>query len=193
MFLMFYSEERLANWLERINSEKIDIETGEGIDVFDRMLEDYIIACRNLMRSIRAREITKKEAIALINESEKVLEQSFDFGDELKGELFEITKEQMKIVLEALKLVIEGKVSKKSFDKLLNEAFKKEHEGDIEGAFESVVKIAAKVLAGEEFPEDIEIPDEDLIVVGWLDAVDAINTINVLSEIDKSEIEDDVE
>ncbi|WP_318249275.1 DUF2150 family protein [Geoglobus acetivorans] len=190
---MFYSEERLANWLERINSEKIDIETGEGIDVFDRMLEDYIIACRNLMRSIRAREITKKEAIALINESEKVLEQSFDFGDELKGELFEITKEQMKIVLEALKLVIEGKVSKKSFDKLLNEAFKKEHEGDIEGAFESVVKIAAKVLAGEEFPEDIEIPDEDLIVVGWLDAVDAINTINVLSEIDKSEIEDDVE
>ncbi|WP_346297629.1 DUF2150 family protein [Geoglobus acetivorans] len=190
---MFYSKERLANWLERINSEEIDIETGKGIDVFDRMLEDYIIACRNLMRSIKAREITKKEAIALINESEKVLEKSFDFGDELKGELFEITKEQMKIVLEALKLVIEGKVSKKSFDKLLNEAFKKEHEGDIEGAFESVVKIAAKVLAGEEFPEDIEIPDEDLIVVGWLDAVDAINTINVLSEIDKSEIEDDVE
>lgn len=189
---MFYTEDRLKNWIDRIKAEEIDIESGKGIDVFENMLEDYVIAGINLIRSIRDREITKKDAIEMIESSSKVLESRYETGDELKDEFLELVIEQMKIIQMALKRVIEGKVSSKSFEKLLNEAIKKEKEGDMEGAFENIVMMAAKTLKGEKLPEEIEIPDEDLLVIGWFDAVDAINTINILSEIDKSEdVEED--
>ncbi len=190
---MFYSESRLNNWIERIKEEKINIESGEGLEVFDRLLDDFIIASLNLLKSIRDREITKKEAMKLVQESKPILNKSYKFEDEVKNELFEITKDNMRVVLKALEYAIEGKKTKKSFEKLLEEAIKKERNGDIGGAFEDVAKMAAKALHGERLPEDLEIPDEDLFVVGWIDAVDAIDTINLLMEIDRSEVEDEQE
>lgn len=190
---MFYTEDRLNNWIERIKDEEIDLESGKGLEVFDKMLDDYIIACLNLLRSIRDREITKKDALRYIVESVPLLEKNYDVGDEIKAELLEIAKENMKVVAKGLELVISGKVSKKSFEKLFADAIKKEKTGDLEGAFEDMARMAAKALSGERLPEDLEIPDEDLFVIGWLDAIDAISTMHQLNEIDRSEVEDELE
>ena len=62
-----------------------------------------------------------------------------------------------------------------------------EKDSNINGAFENLAKMAAKVLKGEKLPEDFEIPDEDLLVIGWFDAVDAINTMQILREIDRGD------
>ncbi len=190
---MFYTEDRINNWIERIREDELDLESGKGLEVFDKMLDDYIIACLNLLRSIREREITKKDALRFIEESKPLLDRSYDVGDEVKAELLEMTKENMRVVARGLELVISGKVSRKTFEKLLEEAIKKEKSGDLEGAFEDVARMAAKALAGEKLPEDLEIPDEDLFVIGWLDAIDAISTIHQLNEIDRTEVEDELE
>ncbi len=190
---MFYTEDRLNNWVERIKDEELDLESGKGLEVFDKMLDDYIIACLNLLRSIREREITKKDALKYIEESIPLLERSYDVGDEVKAELLEMMRENMRVVARGLELVITGKVSRKSFEKLLEDAIKKEKNGDLDGAFEDMARMAAKALSGERLPEDLEIPDEDLFVIGWLDAIDAISTIHHLNEIDRSEVEDELE
>jgi len=190
---MFYTEDRIKNWIERIKEEEVNINEGKGIDIFDKMLDDYIIACLNLLKSIKAREITKNDAKRLLKESKALFHKKYDVGDELKNELLEITLENMNVVGAGLELVIDGKISKKSFEKLMKDAIEKEKNGDIEGAFEDIVKMSAKLLSGEKLPENFDIPDEDLLVIGWLDAIDAINTINLLSEIDKSEVSDEDE
>ncbi len=187
---MFYTEDRIRNWIERIREEEVDIDEGKGLEIFDKMLDDYIIACLNLLKSIRAREITKSDAKKLVSESEHLLEKKYDLGDDLKNELLDITLENMRVVTGGLQHLLDGKVSKKSFEKLLKDAVEKEKSGDLEGAFEEIVRMGAKVLAGEKLPDDLEIPDEDLVVIGWLDAIDAVHTVNLLAEIDRSEVQE---
>ncbi len=46
-----------------------------------------------------------------------------------------------------------------------------------------IAKMGVKILKGERLPEDLEIP-EDSIILNWLDGIDAINTTLILSEID---------
>ncbi len=188
---MFYTDARIRNWVERIKEENVDMDSGKGLEIFDKMLDDYIIACINLLKSVKSREITKSSARKMLEESISLLTKRYDLEDEIKNELLDITLENMGVVSKSLELVLDGRVSKKSFEKLLKDAIEREKNGDMEGAFEEIAKMGAKLLAGEKLPEDIEIPDEDLVVVGWLDAIDAINTVNLLAEIDRSEIQEE--
>ncbi len=188
---MFYTDARIRNWVERIKEENVDMDSGKGLEIFDKMLDDYIIACINLLKSVKSREITKSSARKMLEESTSLLTKRYDLEDEIKNELLDITLENMGVVSKSLELVLDGRVSKKSFEKLLKDAIEREKNGDMEGAFEEIAKMGAKLLAGEKLPEDIEIPDEDLVVVGWLDAIDAINTVNLLAEIDRSEIQEE--
>jgi len=182
---MFYTEERLNNWIERIKREEIDLK--ESLEIFDKMLEDFIIAGIKLLESIKSKEITKKEAIEQIKRINEIINRRFNLEDDVKNELFEITKDSMRVVLKGLEFAVNGKISKKSFEKLFQEAVKMEKNSDVNGAFENLAKMAAKVLKGEKLPENFEIPDEDLLVIGWFDAVDAINTMQILREIDRGD------
>jgi hypothetical protein len=87
---------------------------------------------------------------------------------------------------------LEGKKTKNTFESLLKEAMTKEKEGDFDGAFQTVAKMGVKILQGEKLPEDMELP-EDGYVLNWLDGLDAINTVMILSEIDAptEELEDE--
>ena len=190
---MFYTEDRIRNWIERIREEEVNIDSGKGLEIFDKMLDDYIIACLNLLKSIRSREITKSDAKRLVEESKTILKRRYNAGDDVKNELLEITIENMNVVTGGLELVLDGKISRKSFEKLLKSAVEKEKSGDIEGAFEEIIRMSAKLLSGEKLPDELEIPDEDLLVIGWLDAIDAINTVNLLAEIDRAEIQEEDE
>ncbi len=181
---MYYTEQRFQNWLERIKEEKIDLDKAEGLEIFDQMLEDFVVACFNILKAIKNREITKKEALEEIKNMERIIKKGFDFGDDVKNELYQMITESLKIVLRSAEIAIEGKISRKSFEKLFNEAIKKEKNGDLDGAFESIAMMGAKIFRGDKLPE-IEIPDEDLYILGWFDGVDAINMTILLSEIDR--------
>jgi hypothetical protein len=184
--VVFYTEDRLKNWVERINEQEIDFETAESFEVFDKMMEDFVVACMNLIRSVRDREITKKEALSEIEAVFEILQSEFEFNDQLKGDFFQFTKESMKTILESTKVCLEGKLSKKDFQSLLDQAVKKEKEGDLDSAFEIMAKMGAKVLKGEKLPE-LDVPDDELLVLNWLDGIDAINTVVLINEIDVSE------
>ncbi|MBO8182223.1 MAG: DUF2150 family protein [Archaeoglobus sp.] len=188
--MTFYTEERLRNWVNRINEQELDFESAESFDVFDKMIEDFVVACMYLIRSVKDREISKKDALAELDEVSKIFDQRFSFNDQFKSDFFEFSRESMRTVLASSKLYLEGKISKKDFKSLLDEAVKKEKEGDLDTAFELIAKMGAKVLAGEKLPE-LDAPDDELVVLNWLDGVDAINTVLLLSEIDASEIEEE--
>ena len=179
----FYTEDRFRNWINKIDETKVDIEDAESLAVFDQMVEDFVVACLNILRAIREREITKKQALEELDKMSSLILTSVDFGDEIKNEFFAFIKESIKVIIYSTKLVIEGKVSKKSFEQLLNEAIKKEMRGDFKGALEAVARMGAKVLKGEQLPENLNVP-EDGFVINWLDGVEAINMVVRLSKID---------
>ncbi len=182
----FYTEERFRNWINKIAETEVDLERSESLNVFDQIVEDFTVACLNVIRALKEREITKKKALQELDDMSKLILTSIDFGDEIKNELFEFTRESIKTILFSTKLFIEGKTSKKSFDALLKEAVKKEKGGDLRGAFETVARMGAKVLRGEKLPENLELP-EDGFVINWLDGVEMIDVVMKLAEIDSGD------
>lgn len=180
----YYSETRFNNWIVRIKETELVPEDPESLSVLDQMLEDFVVACVNIIRAVREREITKSDAAKELQEMEDIISSRIDLGDEFKNDVFEYLREAMRVIARSAVLALEGKISKKSFEALLKEAVQKETSGDIEGAFDAIARMGAKIFRGEKLPEDIEIPDEDLMIINWIDGVDAINTTMILSEID---------
>jgi len=188
----YYSETRFNNWVNRIKESNIDIEDAESLAVFDQMIEDFVVACLNVIRAVKERELTKKQAMEELDKIEKILLSEVDFSDPLKNDFFEFVRESLKAVVWSTKFYIDGKVSKKNFNALLKEAIKKEKEGDFEEAMKVVARMGAKIFKGERLPDDLEMP-EDGLVLNWLDGIDAINTVMILSEIDAPEESGDEE
>lgn len=188
----YYSETRFNNWVNRIKESNIDIEDAESLAVFDQMMEDFVVACLNVIRAVKERELTKKQAIEELDKIEKILLSEVDFSDPLKNDFFEFVRESLKAVIWSTKFYIDGKVSKKNFNALLKEAIKKEKEGDFEEAMKVVARMGTKIFKGERLPDDLEMP-EDGLVLNWLDGIDAINTVMILSEIDAPTEESDEE
>lgn len=178
----FYSEERFRNWINKIKESEIKLDDINSLSVFDQMVEDFTIACFNVLKALKNKEISKKEAINELDKMNKLILTSIDFGDDMKNEFFEFIRESIKIVVHSAKLAIEGKISRKSFEQLLKEAIKKEKEGDLKGAFETIAKMGAKVFKGEKLPElDIR---ENGFIVNWLDGVEVIDMVMKLDELD---------
>ncbi|HID42729.1 MAG TPA: DUF2150 family protein [Archaeoglobaceae archaeon] len=179
----YYSENRYNNWINRIKEAKVDLDNPDSIAVFDQMMEDFVVACINILRAVKEREIKKEQAFEELEEMRRLISESVKFEDPFKTDLYDFAREGLKVAVESTKMKLEGKKTTKSFESLLKEALKKEKEGDFDGAFQVVARMGVKVLAGEKLPEDIELP-EDGFVLNWLDGLDAINTAMILSEID---------
>ncbi len=178
----FYSEARLQNWLKKIEESEVSEEDASTFAVFDQMLEDVVIACLNIVRAVKEREIKKSDAVKEIDKILELMKIEHKFNDDLKNEVFQFTVESVKAALLSFRYYFDGKFSKKSFNSLLDEAVKKEKAGDYEAALDAVARMGAKVIKGESLP-DLEVP-EDSVVLSWLDGIDAINAAIELSKID---------
>lgn len=177
----FYSEARFGNWVKKIAETEMSEENPESFAVFDQMLEDVIIACLNILRAVKEREIRKADALREVEGIMNLL-RNHDFGDELKNELFQFTLESIRAAVLSFKLYLEGKVSKKSFDVLLSDALKSERSGNLDESLNSIAMMGVKVLRGETLPE-LEVPDSSALI-SWLDGIDAISSVMELSKID---------
>ncbi len=182
----FYTEKRFRNWIDKIAKSEIDFERSESLNVFDQIVEDFAVACLNIIRAIRDRIISKKKALEILEEMNKLVLTSVDFGDELKNDLFDFVRESIKAVIHSTRMFLEGKTSKKDFKALLNDAIKKEKKGDLIGAFDSIGRMGAKVLKGERLPDDLDI-QEDGLVINWLDGVEMLDVVLRLMEIDSGD------
>ena len=118
----FYSEKRFRNWINKIKDSEVNLENVGSLNVFDQMVEDFTIACFNILKALKSKEISKREAIEELDKMNKLILTSVDFGDDMKNEFFEFIRESIRVVIHSAKLVIEGKISRKSFEQLLNEA-----------------------------------------------------------------------
>ena len=178
----FYSHERLENWINRIKDTKND--ESEIIKVFDYMMEDFAVACLNLINAVRRREVKKDDAKMELERVEKIISSTNAvFDDNLKNEMFEDVKESLKAIILSTKFYLDRKISKKSFELLLSEAVKNESKGNFDMALNLIAKMGAKILKGERLPEDLKIPESESIIK-WLDGIDMINTVVILRDVD---------
>ncbi len=178
----FYSETRLQNWIRKIAESEISENDASTLTVFDQMLEDIVIACLNIVRAVKEREIKKSEAVEEVEKIMSLLNRDYRFEPGIKNDIFQFTLESMRAVLLSFRYYFEGKFSKKDFQSLLNDAVKKEKSGDYDAALDIVARMGAKVIKGESLP-DLDVP-EDGVILSWLDGIDAISAAIELSKID---------
>ncbi|MCQ4153493.1 MAG: DUF2150 family protein [Archaeoglobi archaeon] len=181
----FYPETRIQNWIKKIEESEVNEEDPNSLSVFDQMLEDTVVACFSILNAVKDREIKKDDAL---KELEKILSyfgKDYDFKSDIKTDMFALTSEAVRAVVESFKYYFEGKTSKKGIRELIKEAIEREKEGELDSALDAIARIGVKVIKGETLPE-MNLP-EDSIILSWLDGIDAISMVVELSKIDTSE------
>ncbi|OYT33793.1 DUF2150 domain-containing protein [Archaeoglobales archaeon] len=178
----YYNEKRFQNWIKKIAESVVDESDASTFAVFDQMLEDIVIACLNIVRAVKDREIKKTDAVGEVSKIMSLLNKNYKFDSALKDEVFQFTLESIRAVLLSFQYYLEGKFSKKDFRSLLANAVSKEKDGDYESALDAIARMGAKIIKGERLPE-LDIP-EDGVVLSWLDGIDAINAVLELNRID---------
>lgn len=176
-----YSKERFDNWIRIIEESEIKEDDPKSFEVFNNFVEDLAIACLKIISSVKEREISKKEALEMLENMKRLFLSSIDFGDEIKNEFYEFVREGMKAIIQSTIFYLQNKVSKKTFEQLLKEATESERKGDLQSAFEKVAKMGAKVLKGEELPEF----EADGFVASWLDGVETLAMVVKIAKIDQ--------
>lgn len=177
----FYSEERFKNWIKKIEECEAREDDPKTFEVFDHFVEDFAIACFKLISAVKNREVSKKMALEILNDVRKIFLVSMDFGDDLKNEFYEFARESIKTIANSVSYYLQNKISKKDFKQLLKEAIDFEREGEVQAAFDTVAKMGAKVLKGEELPE----LEADGFVANWLDGVETLAMMMKIMKIDQ--------
>ncbi|MDK2876534.1 MAG: hypothetical protein PWQ22_944 [Archaeoglobaceae archaeon] len=181
----FYPESRFQNWVKKIEGSEVNEEDPDSLAVFEQMLEDTIIACFSILNAVKSRELKKAEALKELEKISHFFSQEYNFNSEIKSDIFMLTAEAIKAVVESFKYYLEGKNSKKGIQELIKEAVERERSGKLDLAFDAIARLGVKVINGEKLPE-INLP-EDSIILSWLDGIDAIDMVVELSKVDASE------
>jgi len=95
----YYSENRYNNWINRIREAEIDLDDADSLAVFDQMMEDFVVACTNIIKAVREREITKAQAIKELEGMRELLNLSIDFEDSLKNDFYDFAREGLKVAV----------------------------------------------------------------------------------------------
>jgi hypothetical protein len=181
----FYPESRFQNWVKRIEESEVTEDDPNSLAVFEQMLEDTIIACFSILNSVKARELKKADALKELEKISSFFSKDLRFNSELKTDVFMVTAEAIRAIVESFRYSLEGKSSKKSIRELIKEALENERCGKLDLALDAVARAGVKVIKGEKLPE-VNLPEES-IVLSWLDGIDAISMVVELSKIDASE------
>lgn len=181
----FYPESRFQNWMKRIEESEIREDDPNSLSVFEQMLEDAIIACFSILNSVKARELKKAEALKELERISSFFSKDYKFNSELKTDVFILTAEAMKAIVESFRYYLEGKSSKKSIRELIKEALESERSGKLDQALDAIARAGVRVIKGEKLPE-MNLPEES-VVLSWLDGIDAISMVVELSKIDAGE------
>lgn len=181
----YYPESRFQNWMKKIEGSEVTEEDPNSLVVFEQMLEDTIIACFSILNAVKSRDLKKAEALKELEKISHFFSKEYNFNSEIKKDVFMLTAEATKAVVESFKYYLEGKTSKKGIRELIKEALENERSGKLELALDAIARAGVKVIKGEKLPE-INL-SEDSLVLSWLDGIDAIGMIVELSKVDASE------
>ncbi len=185
----FYSEERWANWLERIREEPLDPEDEDSARLLLNLQDDIAIAVAKILRA-RDDELTDEDALDELTEIREVVLDETGIEDEETAMLVDgVQTSLVAVFLAAEQYISEGVADDASIDEFLGAAAESEAADDFDQALGLVAAAGTRII-GDDEELDMEIT-EDLeygLVTEWINGLDSLQ--NALSDPEVVEEED---
>jgi hypothetical protein len=173
----FYTQTRWLNWMNKVKESKFKLtepdEKNTGA-VFIYIMDDVVLACLKVIARCEREIITPEEAVTEISAIREIVFQENESLGEDADLMLESLKTSLAAVFVSCQRYITGDFDRDSpLEELVQEAIASEQKEDLDGAFDLLSQIGARVIGGETLPEIGDLPY--CMTAELLDGIDAIS------------------
>jgi len=173
----FYTQTRWLNWMNKVKESKFKLtepdEKNSGA-VFIYIMDDVVLACLKVIARCEREIITPEEAVTEISAIREIVFQENESLGEDADLMLESLKTSLAAVFVSCQRYITGDFDRDTpLEELVQEAIASEQKEDLDGAFDLLSQIGARVIGGETLPEMGDLPY--CMTAELLDGIDAIS------------------
>jgi hypothetical protein len=173
----FYTQTRWLNWMNKVKESKFKLtepdEKNSGA-VFIYIMDDVVLACLKVIARCEREIITPEEAVTEISAIREIVFQECESLGEDADLMLESLKTSLAAVFVSCQRYITGDFDRDSpLEEMVQEAIASEQKEDLDGAFDLLSQIGARVIGGETLPEMGDLPY--CMTAELLDGIDAIS------------------
>lgn len=176
----YYTEGRWNNWIARAEESGFslsDPDNAPDTTIFVNMEEDVVLACLKVINGFDKGKISNNKALEDINNIENIVLAKVEPINDDIDMMIQSIQSSLVSVFGSCKCYIEGRHGSGSIGDLIAQAVEAEKSGDMEAALELVSQAGAKILAGQKFEFNVDMPLG--CVAEWVDGLDSISATMV--------------
>ncbi len=172
----FYTQKRWQNWLNKVKDSNFKLSDSDDKNagaVFIYIMDDVVLACLKVIARCEKEIITTEEAIEEIGAIRTIVFQESESMSEDADLMLESLKTSLAAVFVSSQRYITGSFDREtSIEDLVSDAIAAEQKEDLDGAFDLLSQVGARVIGGESLPELGEMPY--CMTAELMDGIDAI-------------------
>ena len=176
----FYTQKRWNNWIDKVREsgfefKESDEETEKESAIFVNMQDDVILACLKVIAQYERGILAKDDALDIISQIREIVLEKIDPISEDIDLMIESLQTSLMAAVAACELYIMGEYDTDAeINELIKAAVDAEDSDDLQIAMQFIAETGARIIGGDELPENIfdELPYG--LVAEWLDGIDSI-------------------
>jgi hypothetical protein len=173
----FYTQKRWLNWMNKVKESGFKLTEPEEKNagaVFIYIMDDVVLACLKVIARCEREVITPEEAISEIAAIREIVFQEHESLGEDADLMLESLKTSLAAVFVSCQRYIAGNFDREStIEELVVGAVEAERQENLDGAFDLLSQVGARVIGGEGIPEMGELPYS--MTAELMDGIDAIS------------------
>lgn len=173
----FYTEKRWLNWMNKVKDSNFKLTEEDDKNsgaVFIYIMDDVVLACLKVIARCERTVITPEEALAEIATIRSIVFSETESMGEDADLMLESLKTSLAAVFVSSQRYIIGVFDRETpLDEMVAKAVASEKEENLDGAFDLLSQVGARVIGGESLPETGDIPY--CMTAELMDGIDAIS------------------
>jgi len=174
----FYTEKRWLNWLNKVKESNFKLTESDDKNagaVFVYIMDDVILACLKIVARAERGVISPEDALTEINNIKEIIFKEHEPLGEDADLMFESLKTSLAAVFVSTQRYIAGDFDRDtSLKDLINKAIEEEQHENLDGIFDTISQVGARIIGGENLPPDTaELPYS--MTAELMDGIDAIS------------------
>jgi len=173
----FYTQKRWLNWMNKVKESGFKLTEPEEKNsgaVFIYIMDDVVLACLKVIARCERGVITPEEAVSEIAAIREIVFHEHESLGEDADLMLESLKTSLAAVFVSCQRYIAGNFDRESpIEELVEGAVEAEKQENLDGAFDLLSQVGARVIGGESVPEMGELPYS--MTAELMDGIDAIS------------------
>jgi hypothetical protein len=171
----YYTEDRWANWLERVREEEVDPENEDSARLLLNLQDDAAIAVAKILSDHEDGALDAEEALAELERVREIVLSEVDLDDEDKLMLIDGVQTSLVCVFYAAEEYVQaGAAAEATVEEYVRAAADAEAGDDVDAALGYLVQAGTRVVDGDDLQvawvEDIEYG----LVSEWVNGLDSL-------------------